>query len=324
MGDDVPVAGGGPGARPEPLHAPRDVRQSAALAAVLDVAVANRLDPDGAGVWRAGSAVLVGLPAVPALARVDEPAREGDARRQVRVAELLADHGVPAVRITGPPEQPVPTGAGPVTVWAWEPPVGPAVTPADLGRTARNLHDRTRGLGAVAGAGSAVPVHDPLAAVRAELARAAVLGHTSDDDLARLDEVVDRVAAAWPAPDDDPLGAALVHGDLHRGNVVPGRSGPVLADLELAGRGPASADLAPSVVAVRRYGVDPAALEQVLTGYGADPRGWPGLEVLVEAYELWVTAWAVANRGASERAEREAEVRLDRWRSGASAPWSLH
>ena len=135
--------------------------------------------------------------------------------------------------------------------------------------------------------------------------------------------VVRRLAAAWPDPADDPLGAAVVHGDLHRANVVPGRRGPVLADLELAGWGSASADVAPQVVAVRRYGADPAALEEFLDAYGADPRGWHGLDVLVEAYELWVTAWAVANRQASVRAEREAEVRLTRWRTGSSPTWSL-
>ena len=45
--------------------------------------------------------------------------------------------------------------------------------------------------------------------------------------------------------------------------------------------------------------------------------------MLVEAYELWVTAWAVGNRAASVRADAEAEVRLTRWRTGSSPTWSL-
>ncbi len=97
----------------------------------------------------------------------------------------------------------------------------------------------------------------------------------------------------------------------------------MLADLELAGWGCASADVAPQVVAVRRYGADPSALERFLVGYGADPRGWAGLEVLAEAYELWVTVWAAANRAASSLWDREAEVRLRRWRTGTSPNWSL-
>ena len=315
-------------ARPMPLRAPADDRQRAALAAVVASSHAHGLDPSGAGIWRAGSAVLVALPEVPALARVDQPARAGDARRQVRVAELLAARGVGAVRLVGPADQPLDTAAGPVTVWAWVPPVGPPVGPNELGRVARRLHDLTRGLVPDPGGPGAerVPVHDPLATVRAELVRATDAGVTEASDLDRLRGVADRLAAAWPEPDDDPLGAALVHGDLHRSNVVPGVDGPVLADLELAGWGPASVDLVPQIVAVRRYAADPSGLADFVAGYGDDPRGWPGLEVLVEAYELWVTTWAVANRTSSDRAQREAEVRLERWRSGdsgSSAPWSL-
>jgi hypothetical protein len=310
------------GALPTPVAVPVDGRQRAALAAVVAVAEDHGLDPAGAGIWRAGSAVLVGLPAVPALARVDEPSREVDARRQVLVAELLATHGVDAVHLTGPGAQPVATTVGPVTMWSWVPPVGPPVGPRHLGRAVRRLHDRTRGVVALA-AGGGVPQHDVLGTVRAELARTSEAGATERSDLDRLQRVADRLGEAWPEPGDDPLGSAIVHGDLHRSNVVSAAGGPVLADLELAGWGPASVDVAPQIVAVRRYGGDPAELEEFLVGYGSDPRGWPGLEVLVEAYELWVTTWAVVNRGASARAEQEARVRLDRWRSGSSTPWSL-
>jgi hypothetical protein len=315
---DGPAAASGTGERPAPLHEAADERQREALDAVVAVAGAHALEVAGAGIWRAGSAVLVGLPGVPALARVDQPTRAGDARRQVRVAEVLAQRGVPAVQVTGPRSQPVDSAAGAVTIWAWVPPVGPPVAPFDLGRAACLLHDRTRELGP----GSVAP-HDPLATVRAELDRAAGAGATTGDDLARLRAAVDRLEATWPDPADDPLGAALVHGDLHRSNVIPGPDGPVLADLELAGWGPASVDVAPQVVAVRRYGADPAVLDGFLDGYGSDPIGWPGLEVLVEAYELWVTVWAVANRESSERSEREAEVRLQRWRGGDTPRWTL-
>ena len=285
---------------------------------MLGVARGAGLAEADAGVWRAGSAVLVGLPEVPALARVDELSRAVDAARQVAVARALATAGVPAVRLMGPESQPVATPVGSVTVWRWEPPTGPPVGPREIGRVARLLHDRTR-----ARPVADLPRHDPLTTVAAELDRAAAAGVTSAGDLDLLRGEVRRLAAAWPDPADDPLGATVVHGDLHRANVVPGRGGPVLADLELAGWGPASADVAPQVVAVRRYGADPAGLEDFLAAYGADPRGWEGLEVLVEAYELWVTAWAVGNRAASVRTDAEAEVRVTRWRTGSSPTWSF-
>lgn len=311
--------------RPMPVREPADERQRAALAAVVAAARSHDLDPSGAGIWRAGSAVLVALPAVPALARVDEPTRADDARRQVAVARLLRVVEVEAVRTVGPVDQPLATSAGPLTLWAWVPPVGRPAGPRELGQVARRLHDRTRDLRPDHHDRNvpSVPAHDSIGTLRAELARAAESGTTSSDDLDRLHAVADRLTSMWPDAHDDPLGAALVHGDLHRSNVVAGADGPVLADLELAGWGPASIDVAPQVVAVRRYAAEPAGLEEFLAGYGADPRGWPGLEVLIEAYELWVTTWAVANRGTSERSEREAQVRLDRWRSGSSAPWSL-
>jgi hypothetical protein len=315
---DVAPASPAGGARPGPLHAPGDQRQQRACDAVVGVARSAGLVVVEAGVWRAGSAVLVGLPGVPALARVDEPSRSGDAERQVRVARALAESGVPAIGVVGPDPQPVATPVGPVTIWGWEPPTGPSVGPREIGALARLLHDRTRSR-----PHDAVPRHDPLTAIAAELDRAEAAGATSPTDVDLLRGVVRRLAAAWPEPSDDPLGAAVVHGDLHRANVVPGRQGPVLADLELAGWGAASADVAPQVVAVRRYGADPGALEDFLEAYGGDPRGWDGLEVLVEAYELWVTAWAVGNRRASAHSEREAEVRLTRWRTGSSPTWSL-
>lgn len=296
-------------------------REVAALAAVREVAEASGLDPTGAGIWRAGSSVLVGLPAARVLGRVDPPARLPSAMRQVVVSEVLAEAGVPAVTLTGPFDQPVETDAGVVTAWVWLDVIeGAAVTPRALGQLARSLHDATRG--GVAD----VPDFDPLGAVALELDRAEAEGLTDSGDLRLLRDRRDSLAEAWPEAEDDPLGVALVHGDLHPHNAVPTATGLVLADLELAGNGPVCADLVPHVIAVRRYGAPPHVLDEFLAGYGLEAGGWRGFEVLVRSYELWVTAWSVANRGSSADLEREAEVRLDRWRPGRIAvrPWALH
>ncbi len=307
------------GDRPGPLRRPGDPREESALAAARQAGRAADLDTAQAGIWRTGSAVLVGLPAVPALARVDGHDRLDDAARQVAVARALSACAVPALRPIGTAAQPVVVDDGVVTLWAWEPP-GRALGPHDIGVAARNLHDRTRGVDA-----DEVPAHDPLAATAAELDRARRAGTTDTGDLDLLRGVLVRLAAAWPDPAEDPLGTAVVHGDLHRHNVLGARRGAVLVDLELAGRGSASADVAPQVVAERRYAAAPDDLDAFLEGYGADPRGWAGFEVLVEAYELWVTVWAVANRtgDADADADAEAELRLRYWRTGSSGPWSL-
>ncbi|MCD9624791.1 aminoglycoside phosphotransferase family protein [Rhabdothermincola salaria] len=294
-------------------------RERAAMAAVLEVADHVGLDAEAAGIWRAGSSVLVGLPVARVLGRVDDPRRVDAACRQVIASEVMAERGVPAITLTGPADQPVLTEAGPVTLWRWLDAHGVEASPEGLGRLARRLHDATRG-----GVEGVAP-YDPLTAVAAELERAAELGLTDERDLGLLDGHIARLRATWPAPEDDPLGVAVVHGDLHRDNAIVTDEGLVLADLELAGVGPAAADLVPHVVAVRRYDASPRVLEELMQGYGRELHVWPGLEVMVEAYELWVTAWSVANRGGSAVLAAEAEVRLDHWRPGrdSSRPWSL-
>ena len=94
----------------------------------------------------------------------------------------------------------------------------------------------------------------------------------------------------------DPAGLAVVHGDLHGGNVVPSTSGPLLTDLELSGVGPPSYDVAPTAVAVRRYGAPADDLDRFVAATGLDPRAWTGWPVCLDVYELWVTAWAVGVR----------------------------
>ncbi len=298
-----------------PVRAPEDDRERDALAAVA--AALPAADLIGAGILRRGRGVLVGLPAVPAVARVD-----GDdalAARQAVVAERLAAAGVPAVRLLDGPGRPRWPAAHGVTAWRWEVGHGHDVSPAELGRLARTLHDR---LPVRPGEGPA-PRLDPLAAVAEQVAEVG-----ADPDAGVLRDAGARLAPAWQrvAP-EDPLGwSAVVHGDLHAGNVLATAAGPILLDLELAGSGPRSYDVVPQLVAVSRYGRPRAEVEAFVDGYGADPRSWPGLAVLVEVYELWVTAWAVAHRDRSPTHEREASRRMRRWRAEPTADdggWTL-
>ena len=122
----------------------------------------------------------------------------------------------------------------------------------------------------------------------------------------------------------DPLGRAVVHADLHRGNVVWSSAGPLLTDLELAGSGPPSYDAVPTVVATRRYGAPPVDLVEFLRGFGPDPTAWEGFEHLVAVYELWVTAWAVGNGHRDPAWAAEARRRVATLRDGADHTWSLH
>jgi hypothetical protein len=295
-------------------------RERLAFASVVDTAARAGIDVSGAGIWRVGSSIMVGLPAARVLGRVDDPSRFEAASRQVAVAEVLVERGVPCTTVTGPALQPVPTAAGPVTFWRWLDATADEVGPRALGRLARSLHEATRG------GVDELPSFQPLVAVADELERARLAARTAPTDLELLGERISWVLERWPVVLDDPLGIAVVHGDLHRHNAVATAGGAVLADLELAGVGPVCADLVPQVVAVRRYGAPPRTIDEMFAGYGLEPVRWPGFELLVDAHELWVTVWTVANRGLSPALEDEAEVRLDRWRPGAGSPrpWRLH
>jgi thiamine kinase-like enzyme len=284
----------------------------AALDGAEQAAIALGVPADGAVIIRRAAATSIRLRAANALVRL-HPAREVDvAEREVTIARTLADTGAPGARLV-PGSQPVVTDSGPATVWHWLDKTGSADLPA-LARVASRLHAATRSIPAAAEA----PRAAPLAAARRQLSAA------TDPDSRVLVELIEQYGRQWEtAVADDPLGHAIVHGDLHRNNVVVTDGGPHLVDFELAGVGPCSYDLAAIAVAGRRYGDDPVAVDAAFAAYGTDPRTWDGFAVLCDVYELWVTSWAVAHRQASRGADAEARRRMSRWRTGRSAPWTL-
>ncbi len=313
---------------------PFDPRHRAA-AAVLDELVGTGTDV----VVRDGLSLLVRRG--PVLARVRPEAEREVATREVRVARALAAAGVPAVALVEHPGGPADVDLGPrppwsveacsISAWGWVDSIGSA-SPAQLGALAAILAGRTATdpagprpgtdgqASASAVAADPVPAFDPFAAILA-----AVAPFPIDDPQARF--VRDRavvLAAGWPeVVATDPGGTALVHGDLHVDNVLVGADGPLLADLELAGVGPPSYDVAPAVVAVARYGAPASSLDAFLDAYGRDPRPWPGFATCVDVYELWVTAWAVGVREGSPDAAAEADLRVRCLRTHACEPWHL-
>lgn len=298
-------------------------RGARARRAAEDAAARLGLDATGARLVREGSAVLVELPDAGALARVDDRAGLATAARQATVARLLALAEVPAVRLVGDGQQPVVVTIDdgspiPVTCWRWEREADRRPDPAELGALARRLHDATDGIAARAGRGADVPVADPLAAVVERLA--ALPPADPDGDV--LVAAAQRLAPSWAALADG--SRSVVHADLHVGNVLVTDRGLLLADLELAGIGPSAYDLAPAVVAVRRYGAPPTELDAFLDGYGSPLPPAEVLEPLVEVYELWVTAWAVLNRDLDPAHRDEAALRMARWRGASTTErWTL-
>ena len=301
------------------MRGPDDHRLLAAER-VLDRLVAARpLSSRGSAhyateIVRDGAALVVRRGPVLVRVRPSTEQSRATARREVRVASLLDSLGVPVTPLVEPADQPWAVAGDVVTAWSWVERSTPTDA-FDLGLLARTLRERT-----VVAAGS-VPVFDPLAAVVD-----AVAGLPADDPEAgfvrgRARELVEPYRSAVAA---DPLGRSVVHGDLHRGNVVDGPGGPLLTDLELAGEGGASFDAAPSVVAVTRYGADPADLDLFLAGFAFDPRPWSGFATYQAVYELWVTAWAVGVRHREPAWAAEATRRVQTLRDGAAHTWRLH
>lgn len=246
--------------------------------------------------------------------RVRPRSEEPVAAREVAVAMALADAAVPVTVLVDPGEQPWIVGASVVTAWSWSASTGLA-GPAELGTLARMLAERTGG-----GPAHEVPRFDPLTAVRHVVEHLPV----GDDQADAIRRLAHGLGPAWAAAaDSDPAGVTIVHGDLHRDNVVVTASGPLLTDLELAGSGPPSYDTAPAVVAVERYGAHPSTLDAFLDALGRDPRNWHGFAACVAVYELWVTAWAVGVRHQSPELATEAARRVASLVDHNNEPWHL-
>jgi hypothetical protein len=288
-----------------------DPRWAAAIEG-LDRAAAGPGDPV---VVRDGAALLVRRGDV--VVRVRPLSLEPVAAREVEVALVLDGARVPATPLSGT-GQPWFIGPMVVTAWVWTTSVRDA-GPTELGALAGVLRERT-----VGGPAFEVPRFDAIAAIRRSVEHLPV----GDEQGDAVRQMAHELAPSWASvADRDPAGLAIVHGDLHRDNVVVDRAGPLLTDLELTGSGPPSYDAAPSAVAVRRYGADPESFEQFVAASGSDPRRWDGFETCISVYELWVTAWAVSVRHRSPELAAEAQLRVDslvRWTDPQPRPWHLH
>lgn len=311
--------------------------RSAAVAALVTAGVGAAADARAAKtsgdgrVVRAGTAVLLAFPAEGVLVRVDDRVGPARAARHLAVGHALARLDVPAVRPLAGVDTPIDVDGSAVTLWELERLVRGSVGPGVVGHLAGRLHRATRDGNGCAG----IEPFDPLRDVADQLAIATL----SDDEAEVLAPHVDDIARRWSELiGGEPIGGdvvggneaahvgsvGIVHGDLHAGNVLLTRRGPLLADLELAGVGPVAYDLAAPVVAVLRYGASSATLGAYARAYRAPIPDAVRHGVLRDAYELWLTSWALANRHLDGIHALEARRRLDRWRgAGRARTWSL-
>jgi Ser/Thr protein kinase RdoA (MazF antagonist) len=143
-----------------------------------------------------------------------------------------------------------------------------------------------------------------------------------DTLLARADGAIDDVALAglrsaveeqrgWQS-----LGPAVVcHGDVHPGNVMMRRDGPVLIDWDLLCHAPAGWDHGPLLTWHDRWGGDASIYEHYAQGYGKSFGDDPAALAFAELRLVAATLMRVLAAIDDPAARPEADLRLRYWRS---------
>ncbi|HEX3785209.1 MAG TPA: aminoglycoside phosphotransferase family protein [Pseudonocardiaceae bacterium] len=286
------------------------------LAGVLaGVCAVADLDPTGATLLRFATNAVFRLAAQPVVVRIcGSWALRHRVDKIVKVANWLADHDFPAVRLLPGLPQPVRIGDYLATVWEEVPTASYQPTSRDLAGLLRRLHE-------LPPPAFALPAWSPLDDAARRIADAERLAADDREFLeARCAEVGARLADL-----EFPLPSAVVHGDAHLGNLIPGLDGPVLCDFDSTCFGPPEWDLTPIPVALRRFGGSPGEARLLLRTYGFDVTKWVGFEVLREVRELNMVTSVLPILRSNPGLAPELHRRLASVRSGdSSARWARY
>ncbi|CAL9311416.1 phosphotransferase enzyme family protein [Streptomyces sp. SudanB25_2051] len=220
------------------------------------------------------------------------------ARREVAVAEWLADAGVPAVRAAEHGARLV--DGHPVTVWRRLPDAVRPAEPRDLAPLLRRVHE-------LPAPPFPLPARDLLGGVERWLRLAGDAIDPADAAYLRKrrDGFADAAAALVPR-----LRPGPIHGDALTRNVHVGPDGPVLVDLETFSVDLREHDLVVLALSRDRYGLAPAAYDAFTDAYGWDVREWEGCAVLRGARETASCAWVAQHAPANPKALAEFRRRV--------------
>lgn len=255
------------------------------------------LNSEGAEMARLGENAMYRLASAPVMVRIGRSVEAG--RKEARIAQWLASHQFPAVRLAGV-EQPLVFDDLVVTFWEFIEESEPTVAGGELGDVLRRLHTIPEP------SDLSLPFFSPMPKVEQRLSNIGSL--LAEEDYTFLKQRRQELEEQFAKLDFD-LGFGPVHGDYHKANLMRDRSGAVkLIDFEDFCWGPREWDVC--VYAVRFHAMRWETEDEYaayVSAYGFDPLNWPGFPVVRAVRELNMTTWLAQQLGQS--AEIDAEVR---------------
>jgi Ser/Thr protein kinase RdoA (MazF antagonist) len=225
--------------------------------------------------------------------------------RSLRLSAWLDANGFPTAAAAEEGfAQPIAVGEAWAGLWRWEDARAERPQPRPTGELLRRLHEL------LTDCPVPVPEVDHLEVGRRHIA---ALREKSDLEESSIEFLLGRAESMereWTQFGSE-LGSGKIHGDLAVDNVLTTAHGPVLIDLDNAQVGPREWDLV-KVIPGSPGGWEEEEWSEFTRGYGHDPRGTHGSDVLREVRHLRTLVWKLSDRRYTDQLERGGQL-LDEW-----------
>lgn len=187
--------------------------------------------------------------------------------------------------------------------WATLWPLGtrPVAPSAGLGAAVRSVHECSRLTG--------LPQWDPFPKIRQRLDFVNGLSVPTE-----LSQTIAREAQRLDEERPNAARGTVIHGDAHAGNLVQLEEKARLIDLDDMSWGPPEVDLAPSVVASKRFSLSERDLEEFLQTAEPEMIDEPTLNWCCRVREMTMISWLATLWSKRPETRPELEWRLKTWR----------
>lgn len=255
---------------------------------------------------RLGENALYRILGTDLLLRVARPGtKPEDVYTTIAAAAKLRANGVPVCEpaMQAYPDGPIVLKSCVVSVWKYYPELSGASTDfGEFGRALKNLHLNSAEIVDL------LPRWNPLGITRRRLYAVSEIGVP----LQWINELIRRVEEFEEEPSifESILSDGVIHGDAHAGNVLNSEGGIILIDLDNLAIGPREADLAPTIVQLRRFNLSVERWAEFTRGYGLRDSWILQESPLVRLRELFMIVWLLQQYGNSEDVDRELELRM--------------